>query len=90
MPCQIVVDGGGIATGRMVSPTIAGLIPGPTHESVFAMEAHGRALARERFPLGLNWDFQGVRKGGVLAGNLVSGMRFAAASVSSCDGFPPK
>jgi hypothetical protein len=45
VPCQIVVDGGGIATGQMVSPTIAGLIPGPTHESVFAMEAHGRALA---------------------------------------------
>ena len=44
----------------------------------------------ERFPLGLNRDSQGVRKGGVLAVDSVSGMRFAAASVSSCDGCPPK
>ena len=29
----------------------------------------------ERFPLGLNWDSQGAGKGGVLAGDSVSGMR---------------
>jgi hypothetical protein len=36
-----------------------------------------RLTPLERFPLGLNRDFQGVRKGGVLAGDSVSGMRFA-------------
>ena len=53
-------------------------------------EDHRRLRRLERFPLGLNRDSQGVRKGGVLAVDSVSGMRFAAASVSSCDGCPPK
>ena len=34
-----------------------------------------RVTALERFPLGLNWDSQGPRKGRVLAGDSVSGMR---------------
>src|SRR4051794_40061351 len=59
---------------------------------VFAVPGRVRTFVvqLERFPLGLNRDFQGVRKGGALAGDSVSGMRFAAASVSSCDGCPPK
>ena len=44
----------------------------------------------ERFPLGLNRDSQWARKCGVSADDSVSGMRFAAASDSSCDGCPPK
>src|SRR6476620_6605268 len=45
-------------------------------------------MALERFPLGLNRDSQWARKCGVSADDSVSGMRFAAASDSSCDGCP--
>jgi hypothetical protein len=68
------------------SPTVR--IIGEAQEAARAKKLQIHIL--ERFPLGLNRDFQGVRKGGVLAGDSVSGMRFAAASVSSCDGCPPK
>ena len=42
MLCQMA--GGGCRFGWVASP---GLIPGPTHEFIFAMEAHGRAFALE-------------------------------------------
>ena len=59
------------------------------NDAFFRKQASGlRRL--ERFPLGLNRDSQWARKCGVSADDSVSGMRFAAASDSSCDGCPPK
>ena len=36
-------------------------------------------ITLERFPLGLNWDSQGARKGGILAGDSDFGMRHGQA-----------